>query len=445
MIDTDAIRVDRELWAAPDGIGGMLSGDGSQSRPYRVPGGSLDALLPVLGTSCRIRMLTGEFNVRHFSPPQKTVLLHGAGVSATKINLPPNCTDGPFYPHIRMITDGGRYFTNFACTDMTIDGNWDAQPVHPNLKIQALSIEACVAHLRNVEVVNCGANGTLSGDAGLEAMPISVQTFANGDRQHYFPSMAFLWGAEPTTRLEVIDCRVRLSHFVKGGTETGIFIRTNSPANRQPAGTRTTEAALVRGCSVISPGGICYGGADLDMVTYEDNTGEGMCAFNADSLTANRTTIQNNRFFNCATGINVSPEHGGSGIRIDGNIVQLGGKFWNSVLRRFEPQWGIQLQRATGTGSRNVILVPDVLGLTPLSGIEGDNRVIVMGATDSGALAEAQARLAEATHQVGVLTAKNSDLQTKLSDELLASYEATARIVRLDKAVAGVREAVREV
>lgn len=446
MIDPDAIAVDRELWVAPE-WSNTLSGDGTQGRPYRLPEGRLDALLPFLGTSCRLRLLAGEFNVRNFQPLPKTLLIHGAGIAATKITLAPNATEGPFYPHVRMITDGGRYFTHFVCTDMTIDGNWDNQPAHPNLKIQALSIEACVAHIRNVEVVNCGADGTANGTNGLEAMPISVQTFANGDREFYYPSMAYLWGSEPTTRLEVIDCVVERPHFLKGGTWTGIYGRTNSPANRQPSGTRTTEALLVRGCRVVGPGGICYGGADLDFATFEDNTGEGMCAVNIDTLSADRVTIRGNRFFDCATGINVSPSGAGKRIRIDGNFIQIGKPFWNAVLSRSEPQWGIQSKFTTeSSANRNTLLVPDVWGLTPLLGIDGlDNRVIIASGADSGALAEAKARLAEAQQQVLTLTAKSGELETKLRDELVASYETAARIAMLEKGIAGVREAVKDV
>lgn len=445
MIDPDSIPVEREIWAAPDGLA-YLSGNGTKDKPYSIPGGDLDALLPLLGASCRLHLLAGEFVTRYFFHLPKTLLIHGAGMGVTTIKLADGATSGLYYPHVRMITDGGQFFTHFAATDLTLDGNWAGQPEHPNLKVQALAIQACRAHVRNVEIINCGANGTANGNAGLEAMPISLQTFANGNRELYFPSMEFLWGTEPTTRLEAIDCRVSLPHFVKGGTWTGIYIRTSLPANRQPAGTRTTEAALVRGCTVVGSGGICFGGADLDYVTFEDNTGEGMCAFNCDTLRADRVRIRNNRFFDCNTGINVSPSGNGQQVHIDGNFVQLGKPFWNAVMNRFEPQWGIQGKFLTKSrANRNTILVPDAWGFTPLSGIDGAiNRIIETGtAENSGALVQAKSEIAALKTEASRNLTAIADLNGRLSSMSSANQLVVEQSLRLQSAILKVKEAVQ--
>lgn len=389
----------KTIWTAPSNTSNLIAdlilelrGEGTKSSPYQLPLGNIDLLLPLLEDSCCVNLLEGEYITFCFNPTSKTLALRGQGKVIVK--LANNSTGGPFYPHIRMITDGGRWFTYFECVNITFDGNWDQQPAHPNLKIQALSIEALVTKVLDVEVINCGANGTEEGVRGLEAMPISVQTCANGDLAQYYSWARQLYYSEPTTWFEIRRCKVSKPHFIKGGTWTGIYVRTNSPANRQLSGTRTTVAGVVTDCQVIGPGGICFGGADVDMVHYLNNIGSGMCAINIDTLTATRLLINGNRFFNCNTGINVSPDKGGSNLDISNNVVHLMEPFYNEVLNRNEPQWGVQSKFTTNSkaGNNTIFYSSDAVNL--LNGIDGANNILVkIAASDNSTLQAALLKL----------------------------------------------------
>lgn len=342
MIDEQSIPTERELWAVADAPVNGVAGNGTKESPLRCAG-DFNAVEPFLGPSVRLHLGAGEYRTRGIELP-KTFILYGA--PGTTIKLRDNCVDAIGFSAVRLFTDGGDWSNVFAIDGVTLDGNWENQPGirTGNFKIEPVSVQAIVGKVSRCTFRNWGcASGEYPADNKLEAFPCSLTTFANGDREKYYPSYANI--SEPTTRLEILDNNIEEGTFRDGGYCTAAFVRTSmgeSAGDRQPAGTRTTEAALVRGNRISVPGGIALGGAHLDAATFEDNDVTGKCAFNLDTGGGWGVTIRNNRAFGVAQGPNLTPSSG-SNIRIENNFLEMDEPFFNTVLGALEDAWGIRL------------------------------------------------------------------------------------------------------
>jgi len=373
MLTEHAIVTDRELWVVADGQPGVLW-NGTKDSPLRLSG-TLDALAPVIGQRARVHFAPGEYLTRGFALP-KTVIWDAPDGDVT-IKLRDNATDGLGYPHVRLVTDNGKWCDFVSLDGITFDGNWENQAGSQsgNFKIEPVVINTLQGRVSNCTVRNFGSSARDYGKLGLEAFPLSLATVANGDPQFYDLRYAAIQELHPT-RLEILDNLVELPHFAGGGYCTGIAVRTNvgmDAGDRQPMGTRTTQAALVRGNRVNVPGGICYGCAHVEQSVFERNWGTGKCAFVLDTGRGLSVTVRQNVFQDVSQGPIIAPSGNGERIAVDDNLIMLGAPFWNAVLAVFEPQWGIKGRFITSSSAnRNTIMTPAGWFGIALDGIAGD-------------------------------------------------------------------------
>ena len=377
MIDEASIKTDREIWAVADDPSTGTT-DGSKDRPSRL-GGNLSTFLAGLGPSVRLHLGPGEYRTNGNVLPKTFIL--DAPEGGVTIKLWDNATTAHGFPHVRMFEDN--QWSNFVCiSGITFDGNWEGQGAalfNGNFKIEPLCFQSVQAKIQNCTVRNYGCNASDYGPENkLECFPLTLKTFANGDREFLDPRYANI--IEPTTRLEILDNLVEQPHFVSGGYSSGINLQTNlgmDAGDRQPIGTRTTEAALVRGNRVYVPGGICYGCAFTESAVFEDNDGIGKCGWNLDTFEGRNITVRNNHFLGVNQGINVAPSGNGRNIRVEGNVILLDGPFWNAVLGKSEDSWGIRGRFLSSSAAhRNLIFHPAVWPGIAIDGMTGAGNVV---------------------------------------------------------------------
>jgi hypothetical protein len=388
MIDVQSIPTERELWAVTDAAGGHNeTGYGAKDNPLRL-GGDFNAVESFLGDSVRLHLAAGEYRTRGLVNTGTLIL---DGEPGTVIKLRDNCIDGENFPAVRMFTDGGLWADIFCLVGVTLDGNWRNQPGSQsgNFKIEPVSVQTLVGRVANCTFRGWGcASADYPTNNKLEAFPCSLTTFANGDKNLYYPAYANV--SEPTTRLEILDNVIEFGTFRDGGYCTAAFVRTSlgeSSGDRQPAGTRTTEAALIRGNRISVPGGIALGGAHLDEVTFERNDVAGKCAFNLDTGGGWGVIIRNNRAFGVAQGPTLTPSSG-LDIWIENNLMEMGEPFFNPVLGALEEAWGIRLAPGMDcTVIRNTVVASNSWPGQAFSGFDDDdsNRFVrFVGGAGSG-------------------------------------------------------------
>ena len=311
--------------------------------------------------------------------------LSGDGMGITTLQLEDDAPYDPCQGFLLVISNAGAGHTHSVrIQDLTIDCNWPGQNtvVKTNctqgtcrdtanrkgeaaykcgFKVGGIAMSAAFGLIERVEVVNFGANGMrpLAG-AGVEAFGILLTTADYG---------------QTDTPLVIRNCRVGQFQALNGGYCTGISLVTRDPGpwtRANPYGKRTNRLALVESNEVFNlPGGIAYGCAFAEQVTFSRNKADG-CAtgFNCDSVgegAADLVTgivLEENLFTNVFSGINFgAPGFGNpqevkfSAIHLRNNSIHLLGdtsaQCWSGVVDRppfcgWVESFGIRLQGATG-------------------------------------------------------------------------------------------------
>lgn len=444
MLDPASIATDRTIWAVPDAPQGT-AGTGSRESPLRL-GGNLDAVAGLLGASARLNLLPGVYSTLGLLHPATFVV--DAPLGEVTWRLPNNAIKALNYPHVRMLQAKDGWASFVSVTGVVFDGNWSNQPgiQSKNFKIEPVVLQSLQAVVKGCTVRNWGSVGDPATKYFLETFPLSVTTLASGDPGKYLGIYIGLQNSERTpTRAEIIGNLVELPNFVGGGYCTGIFVRTNmgvSAGDRQPMGTRTTDAALVRGNRVIVPGGICYGAGGtkenqgtlgdwgVERTVFEDNDAEGKCELNIDSGRLIDVVYRNNRS-RVSQGPNVTPDVEGDRLEFSGNTINIGEPFQNPILGHAEAQWGIRCQRVKNIKcTDNTIIVPPGFNGQVFDGFQpGPGNVTVQSGSDSAALNEAVAQvktliaeldearkdILETTVEVRKLDARNIELKQRLA------------------------------
>jgi hypothetical protein len=338
------IRLDKEIYVVAETSDGSIKGKGTQSNPYRL--NDLDILVPLLGNSIKINLLPGIYFTNGFRVPPWFIIL-GSNRKDVIIRLKSDIKQKNFnYPHIRMFAD--RMWSElFIAKNLTLDGNWNEQYAdnHGNFKVELISVQTILGKAENIDVINFGCSARDYGKRGLEAFPLTFQTFSNGKPFNYSPEFrSMIGGNESQTYIEIVNCTVSRPHFFDGGFCTAIFARTNFPTDgdRQPFGSRETLAASIRNNYCNVPGGGAYGCAISEMIEFVGNIAEDCQAgYNTDTGQCSRIKILNNQFRRCSSGIHFFPYPGSTKVDISGNIIILKEPFYNKVLGRLDDSFGI--------------------------------------------------------------------------------------------------------
>lgn len=433
MIDPASIKCDRELWASSDPA--SITGNGSKDSPMRT-GGNFDLLMPVIGQSCRLHLYPGIYSTTQWNNPA-TFILDDGGRGGVTIRQADN-SPGRSGPHIRMFGSADQWSRYFMMSGITLDGNWKNQAGSRtgNFKLEPLAVQTIIGQYSNCRITNWGcASGDYQVNNKLEAFPLRFDTFASGDTALYDPRYQAQKTSEPwPTRVEILDCVVDPGIFVGGGYATELFFQTAqgfvstpqgpAPVDRQPFGTRTTEAALARGNRLSCPGGIAMGagglrGGGVEQVTFENNdVFDTKCGVNIDTGRLSKVTLRNNRFINVSQGPNITPDGNGDGLEIVGNTIHIGDPFLNTILGRNELQWGVNVANTTAAvGRKNIIFLPSGIPIT--SGMilwtDQGNVVVPIGSTQTDQSTNL-ARISDLETSVRSLTAKNASLVKAIQD-----------------------------
>ena len=456
MIDPNSFSVDKTIWACADATNSH--GNGSKTNPFRT-GGDLDLL--VLGPSVRLRLLPGKYTTRGIAFGKVFIL--DADSKDVTITLLPVPAATPAVS--RMFCDWGNWCSFVSIRNVTLDGNYLNHPGSQtgNFKVEPISVQTIIGEVSNVTIRNFGAAAKDYGLLGLECFPLSLTTFASGDRAIYDPRYSNINELTPS-RLEITGCTVEKPHFTDGGYCTGIFVKASlgmDKGDRQKFGTRSSQAVLVCGNTVNVPGGICYGAANVEKTTFVDNTGIGKCAFNLDTGVADKLDILNNRFPDVSQGLNLCPDSGGSRIKADGNTIVITSPFYNKVTNKFEDQWGIKAGMVgMSSASKNTFIVPSDWSESDsrvMSGIKGignitqhaqSNTPVITMPTDTSKINELEAKLSEVLLSSATKIAELQKLNEKLVTELafLSAILDTAKlnISALEKADAAKTKVIAE-
>lgn len=379
MIDETTLRFDREIWIAADAT---FDGDGSKSRPYRAPNGLLDPLVSRFGRSAAITLMAGQYSTSGFRVPWRH-MLSGLGKDSTFIKVINNARSNFGWPHVKMFADDN--WANLSIIkDLTLDGNVQGQDefhTNGNFKVDLIVIKATKAKVENVRIRNFGANGK-SYEQGLECFPLSLSTYASGPPLQYFPMFNQLrTDASDWTYLEIKDCEVEGGYFLHGGYCTSIFVQTAfGPAagDRQPFGLRTTPAALVHGNIVRGiRGGIAYGAASSEMVTFRDNLAvDCKAAFNFDTGEVQKVRLFRNQFLNMNQGIRIRPNPNSRDVAIDRNVITLTEPYLNPVTKQNEPWYWLDADPAVVKERDNYVHVVGPRRVVPFGFQPGPGTVV---------------------------------------------------------------------
>lgn len=417
---SEDIQLAKELYIA---LGSTAGGSGSKSDPLRAVNGRIDPLVPSFGPSCKVHLASGEYLTNGFMVPRDFILL-GPGKYSAILKLEDNCTSNFGFPAVKMLADNG-WSNLFICKDLTLDCNWNGQPVATagnNYKLDAIVVQCIRGKVESVRVMNFGANGKAYGTLGLECFPLSLWTVSNGDPFQYDPIYNGKKGTEDQTYLEISECEVIQPHFVYGGYCSAIFVKTSYPqaGDRQPMGVRTSRAATVKNNYVNVPGGIAYGSAQSEMVVFEGNIArDSKCGFNLDTGAADRISILGNQFLNCSQGISFVPENGGNKITIDDNLFLMGQKFFNPILQQYENWYAVNASRLTGSSAnRNTVIGPDDPLLYFLgSGITGfgNVRIPIGGVTNQADIDALKATVATLNNQLASAISTSAALRSAIA------------------------------
>ena len=361
----DNIQLTKEIFIAIDIVS---NGDGTKDKPFKAPGGHLDGFVSQFGNSIKVNLFPGHYVTRGFRVPENFILEGlGAHKEDTVIRLIGNVGDTNFnYPHIRMFAE--KTWSNlFVIKNLTLDGNWQNQVmagINGNYKIDLVVVRCTQGKAENIKIINFGANGKNYGMEGLEAFPLCFNTFSNGPPYKYHPQYLPVNQREPQTYVEVSDCEVSNGNFLNGGYCTAIFVRTNQPdgGDRQVVGVRESPAAVIKNNVVSCGDGIAYGCGVAEMVKFENNKSiSSKCGLNIDTGVINRIQITRNQFLDCNQGINIVPVIGSKNVIIKNNVITLTAPYFNKILKRYEPFYGINIKNVTETSIKNNY----ILGLNP--------------------------------------------------------------------------------
>lgn len=337
----ETLKFDHEIWLTP-GDGG---GDGTQKNPFRTRSITKHA---AYSKSLRMNLMPGEFHTAGFSAPPR-FHLRGYGARVALKSTPDERVSGP---HACMIRSNG-WSEIFAVEGVTLDGQARklideleaAQPRHVgNVKVELVSVKTTVGFARSVKVQNFGSSAAaylklgFENNAGLEAFPLCMWTYAGGPPWTYPATYQSLVRPEDQTYLEITDCDVTDGVFRGGGYCTAIFVRTNQAGagDRMPVGARTTTAALVVGNRVHDiADGIAYGCADSEAVEFIGNVAlDVKCGFNFDTGVVNGLTLRANQFIRVNQGANLQGTALTRLVR-ENNLIVLKEPYFN-VLRGCE-------------------------------------------------------------------------------------------------------------
>jgi hypothetical protein len=334
----DTLTFDHEIWLTP-GDGG---GDGTQKNPFRTRSITKHA---GYSKSLRMHLMPGEFHTAGLVAPPR---FHLKGYDAT-VHLKSTPDERVSGPHACMIRSNG-WSEVFAVEGVALDGSADrlidqleaAQPQHAgNVKVELVSVKTTVGFARGVKVRNFGSSAAaylklgVANNAGLEAFPLCLWTYAGGPPWFYPPAYSSLVWPKDQTYLEITDCDVTDGVFRGGGYCTAIFVRTNQvgAGDRMPVGTRTTTAALVAGNRVHDiADGIAYGCADSEAVEFIGNVATDVkCGFNFDTGVVDGLTLRANQFIRVNQGANLQGT-ALSGLVRRNNLIVLKEPYFNSIL-----------------------------------------------------------------------------------------------------------------
>lgn len=357
------------LHAAADAT---FDGDGSASRPLRCLGGDLDVIAGRLGAACRLVLKPGGYVTNGL--PAERLILDGQSRD-TVLALKPNAVNPSREPsvarsHLRVI-----YHKTWAhvliVKNITLDGNFHKQDFirnADNFKIEPLAANVTIGKAENVRVINFGAAGKLYAH-GLEAFPLSLQTYCSGAPFQYFPAHRALIGKEAVSCIEIRNCAVTGGHFMYGGYCTAIFVRTSFGADagdRQPFGIRRGVAALIAENVVSVPGGIAYGLASSEQVTFVNNMAvRSKAAVNIDTGEIVGVRFRQNQFLECNQGIRIIPHPNSREVEISRNVLTLTEPYFNSVLGRAEPFYDFWIAEKHITGLKREDNYVQVVGPRP--------------------------------------------------------------------------------
>lgn len=339
MIDDASYKLARDVHVAADI---WWDGDGSASRPFKAPHGDLDHVFAKgLGESVRLTLKPGIYSTFGFYAPERFIL--DGGNRDTRLILKPNTTtQNPWWKDRQLRIIRHRSWSHVLIVrNITLDGNYSNQDWSNNLdnfKVEPLAANVTVAKAENVRVAGFGASGKGYRD-GLEAFPLSFNTFVNGDRQNYFPSYRAI--QEETSRVEILNCEVAGGQFTHGGYCTAICVRTSfgpTQGDRQPFGIRTSQAALIRDNSVSVPDGIAYGVISSEQVLFEHNQcSRTKAAVNIDVGEIVGIAFRKNRFLDCNQGFRILPHPNSRDLEITDNVLTITQPYFNKTLKEFEP------------------------------------------------------------------------------------------------------------
>jgi len=430
MIDPSSIAVGKELWAVPDGP--SLAGAGTKTIPFRL-GGNLDLLVPMFGPSVRLHLAPGLYRTRGFKLPA-TFIGGDDGVRDVTIILADNAVPGQSV--LRMFADANwnRYF---CISGWALDRNWSNQAGSQtgNFKIELIGVQTVIGRVAGCEWRNWGcAAGDYPADRKLECFAAWMSSFSSGDLALYDRQYDTLKLTEPSpTRLEFLANVIDPGTWTGGGYGDGLFVQTSQSAalgDRQPFGTRTTQAALIRGNRASVPGGIAFGavglhGGGVEQTEFSENDAtDSKCALNIDTGRLSKVTIRNNRWMNVAQGPNVTPDGNGDALDVSGNVTLFSKPFGQ------EAQWGIRTLRTSNQSSnRNLFILPSEFqgtlfdGITP--GIGNLTQPLIDGGTNQGEIDGALARAVTA--------------ETALASE---SQRSAVRRAAMDTAIAGLQHSI---
>jgi hypothetical protein len=444
----DSIALDTEIWVSP-GVANTVTGTGTKINPYRPANGRIESIISLLGASVRLNLAAGLYYTNGFRVPKK-IIISGAGIGKTEIKLLDNANGALNFPHIRMImanaADG--WSDLFGLQNCTINGNIQNQPefkINGNYKIEPVVVYSVVAKASNVEVINFGSNGTNyilpDGNvigAGLEAFPLCLTTFANGDPFNYYDWAKRFIDIEAQTYVEISDCRVTDAHYIGGGYCTGVMPITNQKGmgDRQDVGVRNTLAGLVRNNFVSVGYGIAYGTAGSEMVRFEGNISKDTkCGFNCDTEHVTRIEIVGNQFINCSQGISFQPGYG-TGNKIEKNIFIMGKPAFNQLLKKNEPYYAIHTKRTVDSFSDSNIYITNNIPFDLDMGIPDTNSVILsLGANNPELEKELIVKLAQSQVELTASVTSGSELQSKYSQLVtsVSTYKNLSNRVRMSQ------------
>jgi hypothetical protein len=279
--------------------------------------------------------------------------LMGAGKTKTTLRLKNDATYSPSagFNYVML----SQFLQDFYLADLTIDCNWYGQGgvgltcsgsgSPPLSKISSaytcgyknggVYVYCKTGKIERVKVINFGANGQVPWTgAGVEAFPLVLRTPNIGQ-------------SESAPALVIQDCEVTGFTSVNGGYCTAIFVNTRltlppyfaqtidcSTAFPPPTapdadhyqrqlGCRANVMALVQNNTVYNlAGGIAYGAADSERVTFMNNSAlDCTLGFNCDTFYATNIVIDGNSFIDVEQGIHIGAGGYGASSLLYGPIV----------------------------------------------------------------------------------------------------------------------------